>query len=53
MKQFKYSVFIEKNEDRGYAATVPSLPGCIREGDYLGIIAEDKLREGNKGSKIS
>lgn len=33
MNQLKYTVLIEKNEDGGYTVTVPSLPGCISEGD--------------------
>ena len=31
--EFKYTVLLEKNEDGGYTVTVPSLPGCITEGD--------------------
>ncbi len=26
-------MLLERNEDGGYTATVPSLPGCITEGD--------------------
>jgi predicted RNase H-like HicB family nuclease len=33
MNHLKYTVLIEKNEDDGYTVTVPSLPGCISEGD--------------------
>jgi len=33
MNQLKYTVLIEKNEDGGYTVTVPSLPGCISDGD--------------------
>jgi len=33
MNQRKYTIFIEKIEEDGYAVTVPSLPGCIREGN--------------------
>lgn len=33
MNQLRYTVLIEKNEDDGYTVTVPSLPGCISEGD--------------------
>ncbi|NLV28382.1 MAG: hypothetical protein GXY48_14695 [Methanomicrobiales archaeon] len=29
----RYTGLIEKNEDDGYTVTVPSLPGCISEGD--------------------
>lgn len=28
----KFRIFIEKDEDNSYVATVPSLPGCISEG---------------------
>jgi len=28
----KFRIFIEKDEDNNYVATVPSLPGCISEG---------------------
>jgi len=31
--ELKFTVLIEKNEDRGYTVTVPSLPGCITQGD--------------------
>ena len=33
MNHLKYTVLIDKNEDIGYTVTVPSLPGCISEGD--------------------
>ncbi len=35
MKQtvFKYDVVFEEQEVGGYTVTVPSLPGCISEGD--------------------
>ena len=33
MNNLKYTVLMEKNEDDGYKVTVPSLPGCISEGD--------------------
>lgn len=29
----RYTVLIERNEDGRYTVTVPSLPGCISEGD--------------------
>jgi len=32
MKKF-YKVIFEPQEEGGYTATVPSLPGCISEGD--------------------
>lgn len=35
MKQkiLKYDVIFEEQPDAGYTVTVPSLPGCISEGD--------------------
>ncbi|MBC7360359.1 MAG: type II toxin-antitoxin system HicB family antitoxin [Desulfacinum sp.] len=29
----KIKVYLEESEDGGYTAIVPSLPGCISEGD--------------------
>ena len=31
--ELKFTILIEKNEDMGYTVTVPSLPGCITQGD--------------------
>ena len=31
--ELNFTILIEKNEDRGYTVTVPSLPGCITQGD--------------------
>ncbi|MDH5684457.1 MAG: type II toxin-antitoxin system HicB family antitoxin [candidate division WOR-3 bacterium] len=31
--ELKYLINLEKNEDGGYTVTVPSLPGCITQGD--------------------
>ncbi len=31
--EVKYTVLIEKNEEGGYTVVVPSLPGCITQGD--------------------
>ena len=28
-----FKIFLEKSDEGGYTATVPSLPGCISEGD--------------------
>jgi len=28
-----YTVILEKEEDGGYVATVPALPGCVSQGD--------------------
>ncbi len=37
MKQtiLKYDVIFEEQPDKGFTVTVPSLPGCISEGDTL------------------
>ena len=32
-KVYQFIAVFEKNEDGGYTVTVPSLPGCISEGD--------------------
>ncbi len=29
----KFNIVLEKSEDGGYTITVPSLPGCISEGE--------------------
>lgn len=34
-KILKYTVIFEPAEEGGYVVTVPSLPGCITEGDTL------------------
>ena len=31
--ELNFTILIERNEDGGYTATVPSLPGCITQGD--------------------
>ena len=31
----KFRVILEKSEEGGYTATVPSLPGCISEGETV------------------
>ena len=33
MGQYQYLVVLTEQPDGGYTATVPSLPGCISEGD--------------------
>ncbi len=33
--ELKYTVLIEANEEGGYTITVPSLPGCVTQGDTL------------------
>lgn len=32
-KVLEYDVIFEEQPDKGYTVTVPSLPGCISEGD--------------------
>ena len=32
-KIYQFTAVFEKNKDGGYTVTVPSLPGCISEGD--------------------
>ena len=32
-KVYQFTAIFEKNEDGSYTVTVPSLPGCISEGD--------------------
>jgi predicted RNase H-like HicB family nuclease len=29
----RYTVILEREEDGGYVATVPALPGCVSQGD--------------------
>ena len=31
--RMRYTVLMDKNESGGYTVTVPSLPGCISQGD--------------------
>lgn len=33
--ELKFTVLIEANEEGGYTITVPSLPGCVTQGDTL------------------
>lgn len=33
--ELKFSILIDRNEEGGYTVTVPSLPGCITQGDTL------------------
>jgi len=32
-KVYQYTAIFESQEEGGYTATIPSLPGCISEGD--------------------
>ena len=35
MRQYSFSVIFEPAEEGGYTVIVPSLPGCVTEGDTL------------------
>ena len=36
MREYEYTIVLEPDpEDGGYVVTVPSLPGCVTEGDTL------------------
>lgn len=35
MKDFTYTVVLERNEDFGYTVTVPALRGCVTQGDSI------------------
>ncbi|MBP2033789.1 putative RNase H-like HicB family nuclease [Clostridium algifaecis] len=35
MKKYTFTVLIEKDEDRGFIATVPELKGCHTQGDTM------------------
>lgn len=43
MKQkiLEYDVIFEEQPDKGYTVTVPSLPGCISEGDTFELAKEN------------
>jgi antitoxin HicB len=58
-KIYQFTAIFEKNKDGGYTVTVPSLPGCISEGDtfdevlknikeaitlYLEVMKKDKKK---------
>ncbi|MCK4734945.1 MAG: type II toxin-antitoxin system HicB family antitoxin [Methanophagales archaeon] len=34
--ELKFTLLIDRNEEGSYTVTVPSLPGCITEGDTWG-----------------
>ena len=34
-QKLKFNVILEKEEDNGYAVSVPVLPGCFSQGDNL------------------
>jgi hypothetical protein len=31
----RYTVILEREEDGGYVASVPALPGCVSQGDNI------------------
>ncbi len=33
LMELNFTICIEKNEEGGYTVTVPSLPGCVTQGD--------------------
>ncbi|MDO8570327.1 MAG: type II toxin-antitoxin system HicB family antitoxin [Candidatus Daviesbacteria bacterium] len=40
-KVLEYDVIFEEQPDKGYTVTVPSLPGCISEGDSFELAKEN------------
>jgi len=40
----RYTVVLEQEEDAGYVASVPALPGCVSQGDTRAE-ALDNIRE--------
>jgi predicted RNase H-like HicB family nuclease len=59
-KRMKLKIVLEPSEDGGYTVHVPSLPGCISEGDtideaianikeaidlYLDVVDDDMIKE--------
>jgi predicted RNase H-like HicB family nuclease len=47
MKNYKFTVVIEKDEDGKFLAVVPSLQGCYTEGDTIeeaGRLIEDAIK---------
>jgi predicted RNase H-like HicB family nuclease len=47
MKEYNYTVILEKEEDGGYHAFCPSLPGCHTQGDTYDE-AMDNIRDAIK-----
>ena len=35
MKNYKYTVLLERNDDAGYTVTVPALKGCVTQADSI------------------
>jgi len=44
----RYTVILQKEEDGGYVATVPVLPGCVSQGDTR----EEALRNIEEASEV-
>jgi predicted RNase H-like HicB family nuclease len=40
----RYTVVLEREEDGGYVASVPALPGCVSQGD-MRTVAIANIRE--------
>lgn len=47
-KIYKYTAFFEKAEEGGYTVYVPSLPGCVSEGNTFEE-AQKMIRDAIKG----
>ncbi|MCL4558771.1 MAG: type II toxin-antitoxin system HicB family antitoxin [Deltaproteobacteria bacterium] len=47
MKEYNYTIILEKEEDGGYHAFCPSLPGCHTQGDTYDE-AMDNIKEAVK-----
>ena len=47
-KEFNFTVVFEEAEEGGYIARVPSLPGCVTQGETLKE-AESMVRDAIKG----
>ncbi len=44
----RYTVILQKEEDGGYVATVPVLPGCVSQGDTR----EEALKNIEEATKV-
>ena len=44
----RYTVILQKEEDGGYVATVPVLPGCVSQGDTREEALKN-IEEANRG----
>jgi predicted RNase H-like HicB family nuclease len=67
MRKMKFKVVLEKSDEGGYTVYVPSLPGCISEGEtieeamkniqeaielYLEPVEDDIISDYKNGDKI-